>query len=191
MILADMSFSFAGRPPSLASVHGHFSTFLSDHADTLLPSGPMILLIASISVAYAQCGSAACAEGGRLPRLDLLRGGGALLHAVGRLAADPDARERDGDAAARAPPTRRQPDGGRPDAGWARGGHPRAPGRGRGFARGDRGPARGAPANGVVPDRRRDADAARDRDLPRPLPRRRAHARGGRAGGDRAAAARR
>ena len=46
-------------------------------------------------------------------------------------------------------------------------------------------------ADGLVPDRRRDADAARDRDLPRRPPRRRAEPRRGRAGGDRAAAARR
>ena len=60
----------------------------------------------------------------------------------------------------------------------------RAGGR-RGGAVGDRGPARRAAAHGLVPDRRRDADAARDRELPRRLPRRRADARRGRAGGDR------
>ena len=52
---------------------------------------------------------------------------------------------------------------GRPHAGGAHRGHPRAPGGGRGGARGDRGPARRAAADGLLPHRRRDADAARDR----------------------------
>ena len=110
---------------------------------------------------------------------------GAVLHPVGRLPADRRARGRNRDRAARAPPPRRQPDGGRTDARRARRGHPRAPGGRRGGAGGDRGPARRAPAGGLLPDRRRDADAAGDRDVPLLLPRRRADARRGRARGDR------
>ena len=91
----------------------------------------------------------------------------------------------------RAPPARRQPDRGRADAGGPRRGHPRAAGVRRGGARSDRRPARGQAADGLVPDGRRDADAAGDRHLPRAPPRRRADAGRGRARADRAAAARR
>ena len=58
---------------------------------------------------------------------------------------------------------------------------PRAPGRRRGRARGDRRPARRAPAAGRLPERRRDDHARGDRPLPRAPPGGRAHARARRA----------
>ncbi len=124
------------------------------------------------------------------PRLVLGRGGVALLHPVGRLAADRGARGGDGTGVAGTPTPRGAPDRRRTHAGGAHRWDPRPPGGRRGGARRAGGPARGTAADGVVPDRGRDADAGGDRRVPRILPRGGADARRGRARGDRAAPAR-
>src|SRR5271154_1294792 len=150
----------------------------------------MILVMSDISITYAQRRPAEGPEGGRSPWI--LPGGrrGALLYPVGHFPADRDARVRDGHGAVGAPPPWRQPDRRGADAARARRRGTGALGGNRSGSRGDRWPARRTPEDGVLPDRRRHADAAGDRHLPRLLPRCRADARRGRARGDRPATAR-
>src|SRR5580704_15699938 len=138
--------------------------------DTFLPSPPVILIIDAISCPYAECGPPTSPQRGR--RAGLVLGGGrrALLHPVGGLTADRSAGGGDGDDAAGTRSPRSTAHRGRPHPGGAHRGDPRAPGGRGGGARRARGPARGAAADGLVPYRGRDADAGRDRGLPRLLP---------------------
>src|ERR1700730_17882027 len=133
MILTDMSAS-----PWSRCWEGVIERGFPHHGSTLLPSGPMKLVIAIISVAYAQRRPAQGPEGGHTPRLAVRRGRGPLLQPVGPFPADLSARGRDGDDAAGAPPARGQPDRRRTDPGGTCRGHPRAPGGGRGRPVGDR-----------------------------------------------------
>src|ERR1700674_3435697 len=105
MILTDMSAS-----PSSRCWEGVIELGFRPYGSTLLPSGPMKLVIATISLAYAQRRPAQGSEGGGIPRLAVRRGRGPLLQPVGRFPADLRARGRDGHDAAGAPAARGQPD---------------------------------------------------------------------------------
>src|ERR1700681_3901327 len=111
MILADIWFSSWG----LRSVNGGQVSLRPHHA-TLLPSVPMILMMAAISCANAKRGPVESPDGGRISRLVLRRRRGPLLQPVGGLAADRDPRGGDRHDAARAPSARSGPDSGRTDA---------------------------------------------------------------------------
>src|SRR5438067_5227303 len=164
MILADMA-SLLWR--GLCSL----SAPLRLHDGAVLPSAPVMLVIDDISCADAQPEPPAGPARGRPPWLLLGRRAGALVHAVGRLTADRRTGGADRHEAAGAPSPRRQPDRRGPDARAPRRGDPGEPGRGRGGPVGARRPTRRTPADGLVSHRRGDADAARDRHLPRRLSR--------------------
>src|SRR5229473_7330106 len=151
MILAGIVFLLSyGR--TLAAGRRGFRNPVSFNARTLLPSAPVNLMIINIRCTYAQRLPTARSQGGRLSWLRLGRGRRAVLYAVGDLPADRDARGRSGHGAPGAPSARGQPDGGRADAAGTRRGDPRAPGGRRRGANGDRGPARRAAADGLLPD---------------------------------------
>src|SRR5438270_11960964 len=154
------------RPPGRMRLAAVLAWGFRSQRATFFTSSPVKFLKLDISSPYAERGPPAGPPRGRVRWLGISGGAGPLLHPVGRLAADRDARGGSGDRAAGAPPAGRHADRCGADPRRARGGHPRAPGPGRGGARGDRRPARREAAPGLVPDRRSDARAARDRRLP-------------------------
>src|ERR1700682_4130141 len=107
MILADMWFSSWGCALCTA-----VKLSLRPHNATLLPSVPMILMMAAISCPNAKRGPAESPDRGRISRIVLRRRRGPLLQPVGGLAADRDARGGDRHDAGRAPSARGRPDGG-------------------------------------------------------------------------------
>src|ERR1700726_1143141 len=98
-----------GRAPA-----GGESSFL-DKVDTALPSVPVKFLIADISCPYAQREPAQGPARGRVWRFAIRGRGGPLLHPVGGLPADRNARGGSGHRALGAPSPRRQPDRGGSD----------------------------------------------------------------------------
>src|ERR1039458_1423491 len=113
MILADMGLSPVSWLGPACGPGGGLSKGVSLDVGTLLPSAQVILMICSISSAYAKCGPTERPEGGRIPRILLGRGRGAVLHPVADPPADRHARGRDGDGVAGAPSAGGQPDRGR------------------------------------------------------------------------------